>query len=1600
MGTAKEGARLRVLGETSRPVTIRFPGIDKAFRVRPVVIEGLAMDVNLAGPFLQAHGIDHLHSVGALQVGSRSVPLVARSEEPAVQEVQGCVGSPEVGVYVQGAQEVPARSVGVVKLRLGRPAAHTPELSSRDDWLVEGTASFMNKTDLHPCLAALVHPAPDGSFSVQVMNTQPHSIPISNGVRFGNAQVVDSSTSPVVQSLDPQAELKAPPPLAEDADLATKAAWLRAAFRLDDSPWLQTIPAMAQALALLLRFWPVFSLDGSFGKTDLIQHEIVTVPHPPIKERFRPISPALLEDLKRQLREWAEHDVIEPSKSPWNFALVAATKKNSSKKRWCVDYRPLNAITIKDSFPLPQIEDNLVRLGRSRIFSGIDGCGAYHVVEVAQKDREKTAFSTPLGSFQFKRMPFGLTNAPATYCRLVQMVLEGIPYDMAIPYLDDTCVHSSDLPGHFRALGKVLQAHVTAGLKLQPSKCNLFRDQIEYLGHVVSAKGVHPPRQYVQVIQDWPLPTTKTQARAFLGKVGYYRRFIKGYAALARPWTEVTGVGSTPEEEKAPLAVSPAMKASFADLKGRLLSAPVLAYARFDLPEPFILDTDWSHDSATLGAVLSQKQDGLERVICYGAKGMQPSERNYPPCKAELLALIHFCKSWRYYLLHRKFIWRTDHAGLQYLKTMDPPEGMVGRWLQLLANYDFDIVYRPGPKHGNADALSRISHAPEVAEALDEGSLCSIQAAWALDPADLLAAQKADPDLARVRQWLADGKPAKVEVTAGSEALKVYAQIFDQLHLDHRGLLCRTRDDRPLVCVPSSLVPRVIKHAHHVGGHQATEATARRLQQVCYFPLFLRTIREWLAACAACAARGSPPKAQRGELVTFQSGYPFQKLSVDFVGPLPTSSRGHRFLFTVKDTFSRWFEAFPVRRASAEAACRCLEDHIFARFGIPEVIHADRGSTFTGHKFRTMCHELQVQLTFTPAYHPQSNPVERSHRDLKAILSALTAREDQCAWEDHLPHALFAMRTAISSATGTSPFHLLFGRDPATPLSILFGSPDGTQGTASGSEAAYAVRLRQRMEAAHEYARTHMSAEVRRRRRRYGQSTRHFAVGSLVWLFTSRVQPGAARKLARYWSGPWRVRSQENQLLYRIAPDPRWPWPRADQVVSVDRLKVFLADPAQSFPPERMADLTEGADELALSPDTDARYGPAARPPDHDGTPETPASGGHERPPPEDPADSDSESDPDEPPDAAAHPPPAPANLPPPPVDPGAGTPPPGPADLPPLDPEGGPLADPVDVPEDAADGHDPPAPAPASDGSAPMSEGASEGDDGSSTDDDDDLPAAADVDLFPMAEPEPFLGGTPPGSPPVQLLPMDLRHWDVSAHSARSRASSPSSSDDMADPTYRPSPEPSHSPAAPYDKGRGRPAREVSPHPDPSQPRTHRSGFSLRTADRPVEGGDRPPGGEDEDEIFDLFQEPERQEEERDQDRNQDTNINLGNPFEAYNPFKGKGLQRSPAKGSARGATPAETVRQPTPGTSTQGGAWGGAPAGVARSPTLETGDQNPFKGKGLQRSPQTRTSEGTRNAPQASKAQGAVRARMQQYDRRRAEHSRAKNPGSKQKR
>lgn len=449
--------------------------------------------------------------------------------------------------------------------------------------------------------------------------------------------------------------------------------------------------------ALLLMNQSVFAkYKWDIGRTDVVTHKIITQNTDPIRQKPRRLPFAQRSELASQIDNMLCSDIIEPSESPWSPPLVLVRKKDGST-RICLDYRKLNDITKKDSFPVSRIDDKLDALSGAEWFHVLDLQSGYFQVKCDENDREKTAFVTENGLYQFKVMPMGLCNAPATFERLMNKVLKGLSWKTCLVYLDDIIVFGTEFESTLQRLHEVFDRLRMAGLKLNPKKCTLFQKSVNYLGHVVSKDGVRADSSKTEAISNWPRPTTVKEVRAFRGICLYYRRFIFDFAKYARPLNKLT-------EKQTLFEWTDICEEAFNIMKSKLYSPPILAY-----PDPsgleFILNTDCSNSA--LGAVISQNQNGHEKVIAYYSRALSKSEINYCTTRKELLAVISSIKHFHCYLYGRKFTVRTDHSSLRWITKFKDIQGQLARWLEVLGTYDFEIVHRPGLKHSNADSLSR-----------------------------------------------------------------------------------------------------------------------------------------------------------------------------------------------------------------------------------------------------------------------------------------------------------------------------------------------------------------------------------------------------------------------------------------------------------------------------------------------------------------------------------------------------------------------------------------------------------------------------------------------------------------------------------------------------------------------------------------------------------------------------------------------------------------------------------------------------------------------------------------------------------------------------
>ena len=401
-----------------------------------------------------------------------------------------------------------------------------------------------------------------------------------------------------------------------------------------------------QLLQLLLEFSDVFAASSNdLGRIDLIKHQIDTGNAHPIRQQIRRVPPAKREGTQKLLYNMLQNDIIQPSSSPWASPVLLVQKQDGSQ-HFCVDYRKLNNVTKKDAYPIPRIDDTLDTLAGSCWFSTLDLVSGYWQVELAEQDREKTAFCVPDGLFEFKVLPFGLNNAPATFQRLMDLLLSGLKWNTCLVHLDDVIIYGRTFEEHLFRLKEVFERFREAGLKLKLSKCSFCQTQVHFLGHVFSTEGISTDPNKTNVVASWPTPTCCKDVQKFLGLANYYRRFVPRFAAIAKPLHRLT-------EKTAKFKWSHQCEQAFKELKQRLTSAPILTLP--DFSKQFVLDTDAS--DVGIGGVLSQKKaDGSECVIGYASRVLSKPEQRYCVTRKELLAAVSFIKHFRPYLLGKQFI--------------------------------------------------------------------------------------------------------------------------------------------------------------------------------------------------------------------------------------------------------------------------------------------------------------------------------------------------------------------------------------------------------------------------------------------------------------------------------------------------------------------------------------------------------------------------------------------------------------------------------------------------------------------------------------------------------------------------------------------------------------------------------------------------------------------------------------------------------------------------------------------------------------------------------------------------------------------------------
>ena len=880
----------------------------------------------------------------------------------------------------------------------------------------------------------------------------------------------------------------------------------------------QDLPsAEKQAITdLLLKYSDCFaSTTSELGRSNIVQHSIDTSTHAPLCQPPYKSAWKEREVIQSQVEDMLKAGVVEPSSSPWASPVVLVKKKEGTL-RFCVDYRKLNSITTRDVYPLPRVEDALSRLQGSCYFSIMDMQAGYWQVGLNPEDRKKSAFITADGLYQFKVMPFGLTNAPATFQRMMDVLLAGLKWNSCLVYLDDVVVFSKTIDEHLERLEAILLRFRQANLKLKLSKCSFLATTLKVLGYVVSGSGLSPDPAKLSAVQDFPVPLRLRDVQSFVGLCSYYRRSIKDFAIIARPLTNLT-------KKKQAFVWNEEQQASFAALKQSLLTPPVLGHPDYNLPMEIHCDAS----GYGLGAILIQRQDKEERVISYASRLLDKSEINYSVTEQECLALVFALDRFRTYVWGMKVRVVTDHHALCWLMKKRDLAGRLARWGLKLQDVDIEIVHRSGRLHRDADALSR--HPVDPPECESEIPFFLVQNA---DETSIQSGQ-------RQSGWWAPIFKA-LESECRSKMIQKIVRNYEIRGgtLFHRVILNGTAFFQ--LCVPRPYVEQVLLACHDdvTAGHLGVTRTLDKIRKRYFWPRMVRQIIRYVRTCRDCQSRKGTSQGPIGLLKPIQPRLPFERLGIDLIGPFPLSKSRNKYIIVAVDYLTKWVIAQPIPQAKT-ANVDFFVRRIVLQHGAPYFLISDRGKCLTSDFAEKLYRDLQTNHLVTAAYHPQTNGlVERFNHTFAQMLSMYV---DSCHddWDEIVDFVVFAYNTSRQESTGASPFLLLYGREAVLPIDVALGNnPDSKKLGEPVSYSSYLQDLSTRLVTIREIVKRRLIVVQAKQKKCYDKHRKSvsYVPGDLVWIYRPLRKKGRSEKLLHRFHGPYKVVEKLSDLNYFITP--------------------------------------------------------------------------------------------------------------------------------------------------------------------------------------------------------------------------------------------------------------------------------------------------------------------------------------------------------------------------------------------------------------------------------------------------------------------------------
>ena len=757
---------------------------------------------------------------------------------------------------------------------------------------------------------------------------------------------------------------------------------------------------------LVERLWQVLLkykgcwLRPNSGKLTSIKADF-NVKGPPIKQSLRYLPREHKELLEQHLKDMLEKKVIQPSKSEWGFVPVFVKKKDGGW-RLCLDYRPLNKRLEGDAYPIPLLWPHIQQAAGNKYYICLDCNWGYWNVPLGGESKKYTALVTHKGTFEFNVLPFGIKTSGSVFQRAIDSVIGHLYHKGVLSYIDDIVIFGNSIDELLSLLEEVLKECEAKGLYLKMAKAQWFRPDVKLLGHIVSELGIRANPEKVEEVRKARAPSNRAELRSFLGLASYMRKFVPHYSTIAFPLIELTS-------PKTPFTWSEEAEESFQALKESICDLVTLNAPK---DGEFSIMTDASDYG--IGAVLLQKQDDTLVPLEFASYKFKPVERKWSTREREAFAVKWAVTRFHDYVQAGPFTLYTDHENLQWMHKSN--KGKVQRWSLFLQQYDMTICYIKGDENAAADWLSRIPADIDDDELIDDISVPHMLVDKVEDHAVKLVDTEFVPVLPTIRQIRKSLDNDSAADWVGS-------------YLGPDGLRRDSRRDK--LYIPKDLRQSIMWwfHTSKSGGHFGINGTLRRMRLWIWWPGMHKSVSDYIGACLLCQRKPIP--VLRGVRYALSKPYPFELISLDWVGPETINGVEHYYLVII-DHASRFVMADVSLTCDAQVTRDLFERGWCSIFSAPKAVLTDRGAHFRGIFNEFVLNDLGAYHVYSSPYYPQGNAInEACHKSLKrSVVAAL--------WETHNLRAALKDAVKIHNATphiatGMSPHYMLFGCEMTFP---------------------------------------------------------------------------------------------------------------------------------------------------------------------------------------------------------------------------------------------------------------------------------------------------------------------------------------------------------------------------------------------------------------------------------------------------------------------------------------------------------------------------------------------------------------------------------------